>query len=338
MSKGEKPLRWGIVSVGRISIDYVLALKLQPSTEHEVTAVAARSLQRSQEFAKKYSIPHAYGSYEELSTDANIDVVYIGAINSEHHRLCLMMLNAGKHVVCEKPVTLNSKQLQQVLKLAKEKELFFLEGIWTRFFPATDRIRQEVADGNIGDVKYVRAEFGVPVGTAERLRKLELGGGAAMDLGIYPIQLAVMLLGRKPEKIIASGTLFPEGADESESILLIYKDGKKANLTTSTSYSLPNGALIGGTKGTLEIPTWHHCPDTLVTKKGTIVFPLPSRPEGMMFHNSEGFVYEQKAVREAILQGHTETKQVPWADSEAIMAILDEVRRQLGVVYKEDGE
>ncbi|KAK1891750.1 Trans-12-dihydrobenzene-12-diol dehydrogenase [Dissostichus eleginoides] len=180
--------RWGICSSGRISHDFTVALKTLPPEDHQVVAVAARELEDAQEFATKHSISRVYGSYEELARDPDIDVVYIGVIHPYHLSTCLLFTNAKKNVLCEKPLAMNTKKMKEILSSAKRNDVFLMEAVWTRFFPASVEIRRLVDQGEVGEVKMVRSEFGVPIPHVPRSGQKELGGGAILDIGIYCLQ------------------------------------------------------------------------------------------------------------------------------------------------------
>ncbi|KAF3686835.1 Trans-1,2-dihydrobenzene-1,2-diol dehydrogenase [Channa argus] len=185
--------RWGICSAGRISHDFTVALKSLPAEDHQVVAVAARKLDDAQEFAKKHSISRAYGSYEELARDPDIDVVYVGVIHPYHLSTCLLFTNAKKNVLCEKPLAMNAKEVQEILASAKRNNVFLMEAVWTRFFPSSVEIRGLLAQGKVGEVKMVRSEFGAPLKHIARSVQKELGGGAVLDLGIYCLQFIAMV-------------------------------------------------------------------------------------------------------------------------------------------------
>ncbi|XP_013420787.1 trans-1,2-dihydrobenzene-1,2-diol dehydrogenase-like isoform X2 [Lingula anatina] len=325
--------RWGICSVGTISHDFAVALKTLPPEDHQIASVAARDLGRAQEFAKLFDIPTAYGSYEDLVKDPNIDVVYIGSIHPEHKRLCMLALNHGKPVLCEKPFMLNSKQAKEVIDFAKEKKLFLMEAIWSRFLPGYEQIRKEIAEQNIGEVRFVQASFGQTISHLERITNKSLGGGALLDMGIYPIQLASMVFGERPTKIVATGHLFPTGVDEVCTITLHYSNGRMAQLAAHTSVLFQNSAVIYGTKGKLELPEKFWCPTKLITPAKTYSFPMPETTYKTNCVNSTGLCYQARAVRECLKKGELESAVVSHHESLLLMEIMDECRKQMGVVY-----
>lgn len=324
--------RWGCLGPGKISHDFFLAIQENlPAEEHEFVCVASRSLERSQKFADQFKFKRAYDSYDEVAKDKDVEVVYIGTLHTTHVELAMKMLNAGKHVLCEKPMAMNYKQAKQVLDLAKEKKLFFLEGVWSRFFPSYQKLKKELADGKLGDVRLLEATFCVPISQVDRVNDLKLGGGGLLDIGIYLVQLACFVFNEMPEKITARAGFFESGPDRNGCIILEYKSGAMASLTYHTEVLNKNTACVCGTAGRVELegPFW--CPTKILTPAGPLEFPL--KHGEYYFTNSAGFQYEAAAVRDCLLKGKTEHEFVRRADSEMIHKILDEVRRQIGLKY-----
>ncbi|XP_003437578.3 trans-1,2-dihydrobenzene-1,2-diol dehydrogenase [Oreochromis niloticus] len=330
--------RWGICSAGKISHDFTVALKTLPPEDHQVVAVAARKLEDAQEFAKKHSISKAYGSYEELARDPDIDVVYIGVIHPYHLNTCLLFTNAKKNVLCEKPLAMNTKEVQQILASAKKNDVFLMEAVWTRFFPVSVEIRRLLAEGELGEVKMVRSEFGVPLMHVPRAVQKELGGGALLDIGIYCLQFISMVYnGEKPESIQASGVVHVEtGVDETVVAILKYSKNRMAVITCSSGVQLPNDAIIMGTKGTVRIPAPMWCPTSLVVNDKETEYPVPEPYLPLNFINSTGMRYEAEEVRQCLLKGLKESTVMSHADSLLLVELEDEIRRQVGVVYSQD--
>jgi dihydrodiol dehydrogenase / D-xylose 1-dehydrogenase (NADP) len=249
-------LNWGIISAGLISQDFCTALKTLDSNFHKIKAVGARNINDAKLFAEKYSIENYYDSYEQVFENEKVDIVYVGNVNNKHKEACLKAIQSGKHVLCEKPMTINCFEQEEVLKLAKEKGVFFMEAIWTRFFPLIERLREELRIGTIGEIKLVQANFFVNIKDIERVRSKELGGGGVLDLGIYPIQFACLMFNHEePIEITASGHLMPSGVDECMNITLKYSNQRIALIGISTN-CCPNphsSAIIGGEKGTLQV-------------------------------------------------------------------------------------
>uniref|UniRef100_A0A8C0PLT3 Trans-1,2-dihydrobenzene-1,2-diol dehydrogenase n=2 Tax=Canis lupus familiaris TaxID=9615 RepID=A0A8C0PLT3_CANLF len=214
-------LRWGIVSAGLISSDFTTVLGTLPRSEHQVVAVAARDLSRAKEFARKHDIPKAYGSYEELAKDPNVEVAYIGTQHPQHKAAVLLCLAAGKAVLCEKPMGVNAAEVREMVAEARSRGLFLMEAIWTRFFPAIEALRAALSQGTLGELRVARAEFGKNFTHIPRSVDWAQAGGGLLDLGIYCIQFISMVFGgQKPEKISAVGRRYETGLKESPVIPL----------------------------------------------------------------------------------------------------------------------
>ncbi|XP_008403937.1 trans-1,2-dihydrobenzene-1,2-diol dehydrogenase-like [Poecilia reticulata] len=252
--------RWGICGAGKISHDFTVALKTLPAEDHQVVAVAARKLEDAQEFSRKHNISQAYGSYEELARDPDVDVVYVGVIHPCHLKACKLFINAKKNVLCEKPLAMNTKEVKEILDSAKKNDVFLMEAVWTRFLPASVEIRKSLTQGEIGEVKMVGAEYGVPLFHVPRSDQKDLGGGALLGLGISCLQFISMVYnGEKPESIKASGVCLETGVDESVAVILQYSKNRMATFTCSAGVELHSEAFIAGTKGIIEVgyQGWH---------------------------------------------------------------------------------
>ncbi|XP_036418925.1 trans-1,2-dihydrobenzene-1,2-diol dehydrogenase-like isoform X3 [Colossoma macropomum] len=245
--------RWGICSAGKISHDFVVALKTLSTEDHQVTAVAARELRQAQEFADKHGIPKVYGSYEELSIDPEIDVVYVGTIHPHHLRVGQLFMNAGKNVLIEKPLAMNAKEVKELVATAKKNKVFLMEALWTRFFPVSVEVRELLSHGDVGEVRMVRADLGAPLTHIPRLVEKELGGGALLDIGVYCLQFVLMVYrGERPESIQATGYKLDTGVDGHMVIVLKFSHNRMAVCTCSISMMLTNDAVIVGTKGMIK--------------------------------------------------------------------------------------
>lgn len=329
--------RWGIASAGKISHDFVSALGTLPESEHVLVAVAATDLARAQTFSKAHNIGKAYGSYLKLAQDGDIDIVYIGAIHPMHYEIAKLMLNNGKHVLCEKPLTMNHKQASELVNLAKSKKLFLMEAIWSRCFPAYEVLQKEILSGSIGEVYQVLVSFGFNLEGVERLSTRKLGGGTILDLGVYGVQFACLIYNHEvPESVKASGCLNEEGVDISTSATFQYKGNRTATLLFHSKVDMPNEAFIMGTKGTIKIPNFW-CPSKLELSNGKVVdVPLPKTDRKFNFTNSIGLRYEAEEARKCILKGLIESPKVSHSHSLLIAQLEDEMRKQVGVVYDED--
>lgn len=329
-------IHWGIAGAGKISHDFVSSLQTLPESEHVVVAVAARELSRAQNFSSLHKIKKAFDSYTKLAEDNDIDTVYIGTLHPQHFEIAKLMLNHGKHVLCEKPLTMNLKQTTELINLAKEKKLFLMEGIWSRCFPIYEIVKKEIESGSIGEIYQVLVTFGFKMPDIERLNIKNLGGGTILDLGVYGIQFACLIFGNEmPHTIQATGCLNEEGVDQSASINFLYKGNHTATILTHSRVDLPNEAYIIGTKGMIKVPKFW-CPTTVELPNEIVNVSLPETKSKFNFINSVGLSYEANEVRNCILKGMIESPKVPHNVSLLIAQLEDEIRKQIGVTYPED--
>ncbi|KAI4486921.1 hypothetical protein M0802_012206 [Mischocyttarus mexicanus] len=326
--------RWGIAGAGKISCDFVSAII--SNENHEVIAVAAKDLSRAITFAEDFNIKKSYDSYTLLAEDKDIEVVYIGTLNTTHYELAKIMLEHGKHVLCEKPLTINAKQTESLIKFAKSKNLFLMEAVWSRFFPLYTIIKQKIEFGSIGEIYQVIIPFGFNLQNIERVNKKSLGGGTILDLGIYCLQFLCMIFDNKmPNTIKAVGVLNEDGVDVSTSTTLLYNENITATILTHSLVTLSNEACIYGEKGTIRVPNFW-CPTELHSPELSIKNPLPETKHKMNFKNSEGLLYEANAVRECLQQGLIEHPLMTHETSILLAKLEDELRKQIGVTYPED--
>ncbi|XP_066293703.1 trans-1,2-dihydrobenzene-1,2-diol dehydrogenase-like [Branchiostoma lanceolatum] len=325
------PTRWGIVSAGKISNDFKVALDTLSEDEHQVVAVAARSLERAEQFAKTHSIPSAYGSYAELAAQKDIDVVYIGATHPQHASVTTMMLRAGMPVLCEKPKSVSSREVRQMTSLAEKNNLFFMEAIWSRFFPVYEKVREILDSGELGEVKMVTASFGINFDSVQRFRDRSLTEGSLVEVGIYPIQFTTMAFGgEEPQDVTATGQLIDTGVDEAATIVLKYSNNRMAVLTCSMSTTLSQEAHVYGTKTSFKIPNFW-CPTEVITPDRSHSFPLPRPEKPLNYFNSTGLRFEAMEVRRCLQDGLSESPLLTHAMSLQIARILDRARRAVGV-------
>ncbi|KAK2894390.1 hypothetical protein QQF64_012782 [Cirrhinus molitorella] len=329
--------RWGICGAGCISHDFCVALKTLSPKDHQLVAVAARSLESAKKFAKTHEIPTAYGSYEELVKDPNIDVVYIGVVQSHHLQVGLLFLNAGKNVLCEKPFAMNLREVRQLISAARENNVFLMEAVWSRCFPAYAEVRRLLSEKTIGDVRMVKVYFGLPL--LDRERTTQKGGGSLMDIGVYCVQFALMAFnGERPQSIHTTAALLPSGVDESIVVVLKFSGNRMAICACTIDCNLPNDATICGTKGIIRVPHPMHAPTIVEVNGEKTEFPLPEPGLPLNFHNSTGLRYEAEEVRRCLLEGLKESVKMSLADSEMLIEVMDEARRQAGVVYDQDSQ
>ncbi len=323
-----RPIRWGFIGAGGIA--HKLANDIGLTDGNVVVAVSARDAGRAAEFAKTHAIERSYGSYQQLVDDDAVDVVYIATTHPGHKAQSLMAIEAGRSLLIEKPVCLNAADAREVFRAAADAGLFAMEAMWMRCNPLVLRAEQLIADGVIGEVQGVRFEFGLglPFNPKHRLFELANGGGALLDLGIYPASFAFHFLGR-PDEVRTVGTLSPTGSDDTVAMQWVYAGEPKAQLWCSATVNAPNKAAILGTKGWLEFQ------------------PMAFRPTGLVVHNSEGeyliadpleghgFGYTAQVleVERCLRDGLAESPLVPTADTIAILELLDDALATVGVVY-----
>ena len=324
------PLRWGVLAPGWIAGQFAAALRR--GTRQEIVAAGSRSFHRARAFAEEHGAPTAYGSYDELVHDPQLDIVYIASPHSEHHRQARLALKAGKPVLVEKAFTRNPTEARDLIDLAHARGLFLLEGMWSRFLPHYDVLQQAVQGGLIGDVTTVFADHGqhlYPDGP-DRLSNPDLAGGALLDLAVYPISFADFVLGPFTT-ITATGTLTDRGVDQQESLTVANAAGALGVLHASMLAASPCTASICGTDGRLDIAGTFYLPSTvtLYDRDGTAIDRY--EPTADVAH--QGLRYEAADAARCVTGGATESPLHPPATTLRIMEAMDEVRRQLGVHF-----
>jgi predicted dehydrogenase len=325
-----REIRWGVVGPGRIAQnvmgDFAHVEGARP------VAVASRSADRARAFAEQHGLERAYGSYAEVLADPDVDVLYLATPHPQHHAVALAAIEAGKALLVEKAFTATTAGAQEVVTAAREAGVFVMEAMWTRFQPAVVRLRELVADGAIGEVRSVQADLGVDrvYDPDDRLFALELGGGALLDLGVYVVSFAQMLLGT-PDTVTAAGSTYPTGADAEAAVLLGWADGRSATLTTSLRYPTPGQARVFGTGGWIDVlPRFHH-PATIVLHRSGADPEEITRPA-----TGVGYSHELAEVTRCLQEGRTESEVMPLADTLAVQDVLGRAAAQLGVHHRED--
>jgi predicted dehydrogenase len=321
------PVRWGIFGAGGIASKVCADIVL--SDGNVVAGVAARDTDRAAAFAGRFGAQRSYGSYAELAADDEIDVIYIATTHPQHREQALMAIEAGKSLLIEKPVCLNAGQAGEVFDAAKQADVFAMEAMWMRTNPLICTAEQLIADGIIGEVQAVRAELGLGLrfDPAHRLYDLALGGGALLDLGIYPVTFAYLFLGQ-PETVALAGSLAATGSDATVAMQWQYGDGRDAQLWCSAPTAAPNNALIIGSEGWIATEGVFYRPSGLVVHTdGDARIADPIAGAGY------GYGPEIAEVARCLRAGLVESPLVPHADTIAIMELLDDARAHLGVKY-----
>ncbi|XP_048489108.1 trans-1,2-dihydrobenzene-1,2-diol dehydrogenase isoform X2 [Plutella xylostella] len=329
------PLNWGIAGVGMIAHDFLTALATLPACQHRVCAVAGKELERVHRLASLHKIPTAYEGYDALAQDTSVDIVFISVLNLQHYEVAKLMLESGKHVLCEKPLGMTHKQTKSLVELAREKKLFLLEGMWSRFFPAYEALDQHIAAGGLGDVYHINVQFGVEINDIERNLMKDLGGGAVLDLGVYMLQLVQFVYKDAPTDIVCTGHLSKIGVDESISCALKYKDGRTATLSAHTRATMTNKAEIIGTKGTIVLE-YFWCPTALhISAANSTEWSLPRGQFKFHFHNSAGLSYEIQECYDCISEGLLQSPKMTLDETVLLAKLADTMRSQVGVLENE---
>lgn len=327
-------LRWGIAGPGRIARG--IARDLQLLDGCELVAVGSRSPARAEAFAAEFAAPgsgaRAYGSYRELIAADDVDVIYISTPHRQHAAIARAALAAGKAVLVEKAFTCTVAGTRGVIDDARKYERFAMEAMWTRFTPLVVRMRELLADGAIGEVRAVHADLGIvrQVDPADRLWDLAQGGGALLDLGVYPVAFAQMVLGT-PDSVQVRGMVGPTGVEQDAAMLLGYDDGRWAMLDCSMRMPLAGAAAVIGTAGRIDVlPRFHHPTQLVLSRVDAEPEPMSAEPVG------GGYFHELAEVRDCIAAGATESAVMPLSDTLAVMEILEESLHALGLELTED--
>ena len=318
-----RPIRWGFLGAGGIAASMAADLG---QGNNRLYAVAARDADRSAAFATRFGARQSYGDYRTLVEDPDVDIVYVATTHPFHREQALMAIEAGKHVLVEKPLALTAAHAREVLTAARDKGVFAMEAVWMRTNPLILKARDLVTRGVIGDVVAVHADFSIEVAfdPTHRLYDLSNGGGALLDLGIYPLHFAWLFLGH-PDFQQVLGTLSPTGSDTTAAVQWGYKSGATAQLRCATTAWTPGRATIAGTRGAISVEPWFLAPERLVvtTSEGE------SRIEG----GDTAYGPQIEEVERCLRKGLLESPLAPHADSIAILDLIDRARADLGVRY-----
>ena len=319
----DRPIRWGFLGAGGIAAALAADLGHGNNTLY---AVAARDADRAAAFAEHFGASRSHGDYRALVEDPDVDIVYVATTHPFHREHALMAIDAGKHVLIEKPVTLNAVHAREVLTAARDKGVFAMEAVWMRANPLILKAQEMVAKGVIGDVVAVHADFSIDVAfdPTHRLYDLSNGGGALLDLGVYPIHFAWLFLGR-PDTQQVLGTLSPTGSDATVALQWGYNSGATAQLRCATMALTPGRATIAGTAGSISVEPWFLNPERLVV----------TTSEGESRVKGQGTAYgpQIEEVERCLREGLLESPLAPHADTIAILELIDRARAELGVRY-----
>jgi predicted dehydrogenase len=335
---GDRPVGWGILATGKIARAFAANLALLDTCE--LAAVGARRQEAADDFAAEFGVAAAYGDYRAMVEDPAVDVVYVATPHSLHREHVELAFDAGKAVLCEKSLTLNARDAEDLVALARDRNLFLMEGMWMRCNPVIRRMQQVLATGALGQVSQVIADIGFVVDKppTDRLLDPKLGGGALLDMGIYPLTFASLFLG-EPSSVAATATLSDLGADLNLAVSLGYDSGAVASLTATMTAWGPRRASVATDRGRFDVPPAFHHPRT-ATWTAHDTAPGAGGPadpveisEGLI---GTGLANEALEVVRCLRHGETESPLVPLDDTVAMMRQMDRIRDQVGVRYETD--
>lgn len=314
-----KDIKWGVLAPGNIANRFAKGLA---EVKHAVPyAVGSRDLGRAKEYAEKYGFEKAYGSYEELAKDKEVDAIYVATPHPMHEQAVLTCLDHGKAVLCEKPFAVNARQAQNMISRARENKVFLMEAMWTRFLPAVQKAMELVKAGAIGRVRHISADFGFnsQVNPDSRLYDLKLAGGSLLDVGIYPLSFCSLVYGQQPDRIQSHLELGVTGVDEIATALLSYRGGRSAQVMSAIRLNTVQEAVITGDSGFIRLPEfWTARSVHLINAEGEQTFDLPFA--------ASGFQFEIQEVVDCLNQGLIESPNMPLDETLALMRTMDEIR------------
>lgn len=322
-----EPIRWGILGTGNIAHQFARGLADTPDAT--LVAVGSRSIDTANTFADEFDIERRHPTYEELADDDGVDAVYVSTPHPFHRDNSILLLEHGKAVICEKPFTINAGDAKAVIDVARQRDVFLMEAMWTRYLPAVVRARELIAEGAIGDVRLVQADFGFRAGINPegRLFNLALGGGALLDVGIYVISMASMILGPRPSRVASTTQIGETGVDEQSAFLLQYPGGELAVLSCAVRTGTAVEARIFGTEGSILLHGPFFKCGALTVKRGGEEEHIDLPLEG------NGYNYEAAEVGRCLRAGLKESDVMPLDETLALMELMDSIRAQWGLSY-----
>jgi predicted dehydrogenase len=327
---GVPVLRWGILGPGWIAERFVPSLRRH--TGQEVVAVAGRDPVKAQAFAGRWEIAKAHPSIEALVEAPSVDAIYVAMPHHRHFPCALATIEAGKHVLVEKPLALNTAEARALADAALHQRVLLMEAYWTDFLPKFDVLRQLLADGALGEIHTILADHGEHFAPDHRIMRADMAGGPLLDLGTYPVALATKVLG-PPESVLASGQPARNGVNGQASMLLTHAGDAQSVLHTTLFSHTPCEAVIAGSLATLTIPGSFYAPGDFTLMANDQVSQLHYREEAnryeQLFHEAVHFAH-------CVAHGSTESPIRPLLDSITTLETIDEVRRQLGIVFNEE--
>lgn len=331
----KRKIKFGVIGLGNIANKF--CSDLVQSDNAQLYAVASRSIKKAEEFAKKYNAEKVYGSYQELADDKQIDIVYVATPHVFHKDISIMCMMSGKAVLCEKPAGVNQDELQQMMDCAKENDVFFMEGMWTRFFPISQKIKEIVKNKDLGEVRHIEANFGFgswddkDINNEEhRLFSPLLAGGALLDVGIYPVAYTTWIKQQSPDEIAAFAQMTKFGVDGNTVMMFNYDDNCTALLQCSACVDTSADARIYFDKGSIEVKRFFMPCTMKITYKDGNIEEINDDFEGKDYN---GFIYEIDHVAHCIKKGLKQSPYHTWDNALEVVKIMDTVRRQIGLKY-----
>lgn len=325
-------LNWGIIGPGSIANDFADALAV--SKQGQLFAVASRDIKKAQEFANKYAANKFYGSYQQLADDPEVDIIYIATPQSFHYSQAKLCLEAGKHVLMEKPLTINAAQTEILISLARSKNLLLQEALWSRFMPCFIQVKKWISEGKIGQLQYICSDIGFAFAEQpeHRLFNLELGGGALLDLGVYSLTLSQYIIGEQPSAIQAMGKIGPSKVDLNTAVNIAYPCGCYAQFTCTITAQASNTMTIMGSGGHIVLPShfWNGKKAILQRNDDVEELDFP--------HKVNGFEYQIEESMACIAAGQVCSQMMPHNDSLGVMKSMDQIRRQIGLQFSDESE
>ncbi|MDE5596948.1 MAG: Gfo/Idh/MocA family oxidoreductase, partial [Lachnospiraceae bacterium] len=321
-----KPVKIGILGAGNIAA--TLAYTMRHMEEVECYGVASRSLGKAQEFAEKHGFLKAYGSYEEMLADKEVELIYIATPHSHHYTHMKQCIAAGKHVLCEKAFTVNAGQAEDVFKLAEEKGVLVTEAIWTRYMPSRTIINNLLADGLIGEVKTLTANLSYMIADKERIIRPELAGGALLDVGVYTLNFALMHFGNRITQKQSVVHLTETGVDGQNVMTLSYEDGRLAVLNSGIYGLSDRQGIFYGSKGCMVVDNINNPLEVKIYNEKQMLSKTITMPEQI-----NGYEYEIRETIECMKKGEKECPSMKHEDTLEVLRIMDEFRREWGVRY-----
>lgn len=319
----------GIIGAGWIADK--MAEALHPLTDYCVHAIASRSIDKANEFAQRWSIEKAYGSYEELVADPEIDLVYIATPHSHHYPHTMLALEHGKPVLVEKAFTANAPEAEILIETARKKGIFITEAIWTRYMPLSHKVKELMESGIIGEPRALTATLCYMMEFKERIVRADLCGGALLDLGVYCLNFARMYFGTDIVKTVSNVHMGPSGMDMHECISLSFADGKMANLQAGALCLNDRQGIINGTEGYIRVDNIN-CPEVIEVYRNYELVARYEKPAEMV----NGYEYQVYESRRCIEAGLIESPMMPHEETISIMKQMDQLRKEWGVVYPMD--